>query len=164
MKLKIRILLTFIGLLGISSCGIYRQNVVNVPIIQQKGQAQIGGYSSFMGLDAQASYALTNKLALMANYSDRGEDKRVNSTVNYEIDKHRFGELGIGYFKKTPKGKFVDYFFLAGQGKTSHFVQGGNGTGQITTFYKEVFYNRYCFQADFGTKIDKFEYAYTPGS
>lgn len=155
-------LLLFLSLFAVSACGIYRQNVVNVPFIQQKGEAQLSGHASFSGLDGQASYAITNHIAVMANYSHLGEDKETYSASNYELNKHHFGEMGIGYFKKTRNGNFADYFFLAGQGKTSHFVQSGNASGQIRSNNREVHYNRYCFQSDFGWRSNKLEYALSP--
>ena len=47
-------------LLGsLSSCGIYRQNVINVPLLQQKGQMQLSGHYSFTGYDVQAAIAIS---------------------------------------------------------------------------------------------------------
>ena len=155
-------ILTFILLLIFTSCGLYRQNVVNVPILKQKGQTQIGGHASFTGVDGQASYAITKNVALMANYSNIGTKKISYSSVNFSIDKHYFGEGGIGYFKKTSKDLFMDFFLIAGNGMTSNFVQGLDTVKKITTQYRQAFYNRYCFQVDFGRIKDKLEYAFTP--
>ena len=94
-------LLTFIAL---SSCGIYRQNVVNVPLIKQKGQAQIIGHIGFTGLDGQASYSLTKNIALLSNYSEVIKKTKENS-----IFKHNFGEIGLGYYKKNRMVKYENY-------------------------------------------------------
>ncbi len=155
-------IIILISLLGLTSCGIYRQNVVNVPIIKQKGQAQLSGHASFIGFDGQISYAATKQIALIANYSDIGTKKVTYSSDNYQIDKHYFWEAGVGYYKKTSKHLYIDFFILGGNGLTSHFVQGLDTAKKLTTFYRRAFYNRFCFQADFGRVRNKFEYAFTP--
>lgn len=155
-------IIILISILGLTSCGFYRQNVVNVPIIKEKGQVQLSGHATFTGFDGQLSYAPTKQFALLANYSDMGTKKVTYSSDNYSIDKHYFGEAGIGYYKKTSNNLYTDFFILAGNGMTSHFVQGLDAAKKVTTFYKQAFYNRFCFQADFGRIHNKFEHAFTP--
>ena len=60
----------------------------------------LGADISFTGYDCQASYALTNKIAVIANYGNislkpAGASTYYSST-NYSIDKHSFGEVGVG--------------------------------------------------------------------
>jgi hypothetical protein len=107
MKYGLIVLLT-----GLTSCGPYRQNVVNAPLMQQKGQTQISGHVSFNGLEGQAAYALTNKIALLANYSDMGLQKKEYSSVNYEIKKHYFREIGAGVYRKLLQAQYANYMFL----------------------------------------------------
>src|SRR5690349_10565716 len=108
------LLLIFICML-LSSCGIYRQNIVNFSAFQYNGQANISGHISFNGLEGQASLAVTDKIAIVGSYQDMGSKKRDNY-----IDRHNFKEIGIGMFRKTKKDFLQDVFFLAGNGMTSH--------------------------------------------
>ncbi len=152
-----------IGLLiGLSSCGIYRQNVVNTPLMEHKGQTQLSGHIGFTGLDGQAAYALTNKIVLLANYSDMGVKKQQYSSTNYETWKHHFKEIGAGVYKKTTSGKIRELFVFAGNGMTSHSVMGGNPTIGISSTNQKVNYNRFVVQADFGNKNKKTELVISP--
>jgi len=161
--MKKYILILIIGL-GFSSCGIYRQNVVNVPLMQQKGQTQISGHIGFNGYDGQAGYALTNNIAVIANYNNLGI-KRDGSSTNYSIDKHSFAEIGAGYYKKNKKELLTEFFLVAGNGMTSRFVTGGDtivGHTPLFADFRKVYYNRFLIQADFGKLHGKFEYAFSP--
>lgn len=142
-------------LTSLSSCGIYRQNVINAPLLQQKGQTQISGHVSFNGLDGQLAIAPANHFAILMNYSDLGKNKNYNY-----IDKHNFKEIGAGLFKTTKKGNAQEIFLLFGNGMTSHTAQLVNSAGILES--QQVKYNRYVIQADFGNKQDKFEFALSP--
>lgn len=144
------------------SCGIYRQNVVNTPLMQHKGQAQLAGHMGFNGLEGQAAYALTNKIALLANYSDMGIKKTEYSSFNYDIKKHNFKEIGAGVYKKTASGNIRELFFFAGKGMNSHFVMGKDPAGIISSTNQQVDYSRFVVQADFGSKNKKFGYIIAP--
>jgi hypothetical protein len=87
--------------IGISACGIYRQNVTNVPLFKEKGEAQISGNISFTGYDGQIAYSLTDKFGLISNLSMTGVKKTIYSSVNYKELNHSFLEIGAGNFKKT---------------------------------------------------------------
>ena len=144
------------------SCGIYRQNVVNAPLMQQKGQTQLSGHVSFNGLEGQAAYAVTNKIALLANYSDMGIKKEQYSSTNYKTTKHRFKEIGAGVYRKTASGKIRELFVFAGKGMTSNDVIGRNSTGDISLKSQEVNYSRFVVQADYGSKSKKFQQIISP--
>jgi hypothetical protein len=143
-------------LTGLCSCGIYRQNVVNAPLMQQKGQTQLSGHISFSGLEGQAAYALTNNIALLANYSDIGTKREQFTSTNYRIRKHYFKEIGAGVYKKSTSGNIRELFVFAGKGMTSEFV------GSISSINQKVDYSRFTIQADFGHKKKKLEYIITP--
>jgi hypothetical protein len=152
-----KFILIIILLAGLSSCGIYRQNVINAPLFQEKGQTQISGHKSFNGLEGQLAFAPTNHIAILANYCDLGEYK--TSGNNY-IDRHNFKEIGAGLYKTTAKGNIHEIFLLVGNGMTSHSAQNADPAGVFLS--QKVNYNRYLIQADFGNKQDKFEFAFSP--
>lgn len=163
MKIKsFRLALVLFAILAISSCGIYRQNLTNVPLMQQKGQTQMSGSIGYNGYDLQMALALTNKIAVLANYSDLGSKREDYSYLNYTIDNHHFYEIGMGCFKKNTSGLISEYFFNVGKGMTSHFYQGMDNSQKLTSKFQEVSYNRFCFQADFGQIKNNWEYAISP--
>lgn len=155
----------FFLLVGFTSCGIYRQNVVNVPMFQEKRQLQLAAHESFNGPEGQAAYSFTNNFALIANYNLPTERKTTYSDINYEINKHYFGEVGLGLFKKrtaASNGNIKEIFVLAGKGMTSHFVQFRDSAYNISSEYRQAYYNRFCVQADLGQTLDKLSFAISP--
>ena len=149
----------------LSSCGLYRQNVVNTPLFQQQKQTQIAAHIGFTGLNAQASYALTNHIGMFANYSDIGTKRTSFSTINYTIDKHNFGEVGFGYYNNTKTGFICEFFLVAGKGMGSHYSAGGDTIAGHTPPYKDfkkANYNRFLIQADLGKSFGQFNFAISP--
>jgi hypothetical protein len=147
----------------ISSCGIYKQNVINVPAFEHKGQLQIGVHQSFNGSEAQASLSVTNNIGIMANYCDMGERRNDYSSFNFSIDKHHFSEIGIGLFKKkTKESKTIkELFLIGGKGFTSNYVESyGKGITEIQ--YKEATYSRLTLQGDYGVKENNFSILFSP--
>ena len=162
MNKYILLILTSVAL---SSCGIYRQNVVNTPLFQQKKQTQIGAHVGFTGLNAQASYALTNHIGMIANYSNMGTKRTSFSTINYSIDKNNFGEVGAGYYHNNKTGFVFEIFLVAGKGMGSNFSAGGDTIAGHTPPYtslKKANYNRFLIQADIGKSFGQFNFAISP--
>jgi hypothetical protein len=158
-------ILLFLTSIAFYSCGIYRQNVVNTPLFQQKKQTQIAAHVGFTGLNAQASYALTNHIGMFANYCDMGTKRTSFSTINYSIDKHNFGEIGAGYYHNNKTGFTYEIFLVAGNGMGSNFSAGGDTIpGHTKPFenFKKANYNRFLIQADFGLSEGQFNFALTP--
>jgi hypothetical protein len=146
------VLLLFLGI-AFSSCGIYHQNVVNVPMLQHKGQLQVASQVSFSGFEGQSCYTLTDKIAVLADYNtDRAGATRAS--------KHYFGEVGVGLYKSAESDsnrKVRELFFLAGNGKTSQFEQ-----NDTSSFFDQAFYNRFCLQANWGKSYKKRSWAISP--
>lgn len=134
------------------ACGIYRQNVINAPLFEKKGDLKIGGYSGFSGNEVQVSYAATNKFALLANAGcfncKSGDEKK-----HYGFDRHGFKEIGIGYFKKMERDFNYEIYFGAGNGFTTH---------QAGSYYMGGHYERFFIQNNFGSKTKHFEFAFSP--
>lgn len=152
-----------------SSCGLYRQNVVNTPLFESKNDLQIGGHLSTNGYDAQASYSLTNKIGILLNYTNLGVKRKEYSLINYTIDKHSFGEFGTGYYRKNKNGFTQEYFLLVGQGFSSRYATGGSvftdSSSATTPYYSDfnsLYYNRYTLQSDFGKTNGPLTYVFTP--
>ncbi len=148
---------------SISSCEIYRQNVINVPAFEHKGQIQIGLHQSFNGSEAQASLSVTNNIGILANYCNMGERRNDYSSFNFSITKHNFSEIGIGLYKKKTNQSniFKELFLIGGKGFTSNYVESyGQGTAKIQ--YKEAAYSKLTLQGDYGVKENNFSILFSP--
>jgi hypothetical protein len=160
-------ILYIICAISVSSCGLYRQNVINVPIVQKKGQLQVGSHLSLNGcFDGQASFTPTNKLTLLANYSAyvfrNGDVFRNIENVN---GNHHFIEVGTGYYQKKKNGRINDIFLLVGNGYTSKSIQTRDtllGSVKSNTNTQAVNYNRFVLQADIIKKYKNNSIAFTP--
>jgi hypothetical protein len=152
-----RYILPAVVLIALSSCGIYRQNVANAPLMKEKGEAQLSGHISFSGPEAQSAYALTNSVALLGNYNNMGTR---NTDGGYAQDRHNFKELGAGFFKKNKRGAPEEIFLLVGKGMTSHALLKPDSTGRLQ--HQKVNYNRFVIQGDYGAVKKKFEYDFSP--
>ena len=94
--------------------------------MEHAGQLQVAGHESLNGPEGQVSYSITKNIGVMANYQNRGEKRTDFSVLNYEINKHYFGEAGMGLYQYKVDGSrniYKDVFFLVGQGMTSNYVQ-----------------------------------------
>ena len=83
MKIRFYFLMFLPSLFLLNSCGLYRQNVVNVPLFEKKGQAQVGGHLSFTGKNLQLGYSVTNQFGVLANYSSFYH-KEIYSDINFQ--------------------------------------------------------------------------------
>lgn len=158
--MKTTIYFSLLGLLLLNSCGIYRQNVVNTPLFQHKGEVQIGGHASGTGYDGQAAVAVTNSLGLIGNYSFTNKNSDYSNT-NYTKVNHEFYEFGVGQFHKNKQDFTHEYFLVFGQGYTKLLNANGDGVLQNMDV-RSAKYTRWMFQADFGKVKNHVEYVFTP--
>ncbi len=96
----------------------YVPNVVNTPLMSNKGEFQASVHTGTSGFDPQFAYALTNNIGLMLNgsFANRTSD----TTDNFH--KHQFVEFGAGYFASIgTAGRFE--------------VFGGYGAGNLQAEY-----------------------------
>ncbi len=120
----------------------YIPNMVNSPMFTNRGEFQANVATGTSTFDAQAAYAITDHIGIMANssFANRTDD----STYNYR--KHTIIEGGIGYYDKLGKVGRVE-------------IYGGYGTGQVEGDYINIFsthqitsarYNRFFLQPAIG--------------
>lgn len=115
----------------INSCApAYVPNVVNAPLLTNKGEVQVSLHAGTSGFDPQAAYAITNHLGIMANASFMNSTS--DTTNNYH--KHGFIEMGAGYFTN-----------FGGRFKFETFA--GYGAGKIEAYYENEHWDSYS-QAD----------------
>lgn len=121
MSFKVTVFSVFIvTLLILFSCApAYVPNVINAPMLTNKGEVQVSLHAGTSGYDPQFAWAITNHLGVMVNGSFMNSTS--DSTNNYH--KHSFGELGLGYFMPVgQRGKFEAF--------------GGVGSGKIQALYE----------------------------
>ena len=100
--------------------------------------------------------AVTNSLALLANYNNMG----ARNDGGFYIDKHIFREIGAGLYRKNKKGKTEEIFLVIGNGMTSHASLKPDATGMFK--FQKVNYNRFALQADYGNQRKAFEFVLSP--
>ncbi len=111
MKIKnARLIIPITGLgllLFAGSCApAYIPNMINTPMLSNKGEGQVSFNFGLAGFDPQVSYAITDHLGVMLNgsFANRTSD----STDNFH--QHAFIEAGTGYFQKIgTSGRFETY-------------------------------------------------------
>jgi len=100
----------------------YIPNVVNTPLLKEKGDAKLNANFGVSGNDFQLAYAVSDNIGLMLNTSF--EDTKDNDSTGY-YHKHNFVEFGVGYF--SPVGNI---------GIAS--IYGGLGFGNVNSNYNSV--------------------------
>ena len=92
--MKIAKLLSFISLFAfISSCTFYKPTVMNAPILEEKGELNVG-VSAGNSFDFNASYTITDHFAVIANAGN-------SYNITYTLD--------TGFTGTTEKFKFKNY-------------------------------------------------------
>jgi hypothetical protein len=129
-------------ILAFNSCApAYVPNVVNAPLLTNKGEVQAAIHAGTSGVDPQFAYALSRHIGIMLNgsFANRTSD----STDNFH--KHQFVEIATGYYTNFgARGKFETFC--------------GIGTGKIQAEYEnnlwvsfsDVSYNRFFIQPSIG--------------
>ena len=143
----------------LSSCGIYRQNAVNVPVFRQKGQINAGVQLHANGLEGQLAASASRSMGMLLNYSTLGGFKKGDDIGQSEHHEHQFGEFGVGLYRdrvQSPE-KIRELFLLSGYGKSSIYREGVQG-GHL----ERASYLRFGLQADLGKEKGDFTWAFTP--
>ena len=82
----------------INSCApAYVPNVINAPMLTNKGEVQAAVHFGASGFNPQFSYALTNHLGIMLNASFLDMTSDTSSSTDF-YHKHSFFEIGPGYY------------------------------------------------------------------
>ena len=140
----------------ISSCSVYTPNVLNTPMLREKGDASISAHLG-NGANLQASYALSNNIGLLTNFM------AVNSEVDVDNGDNRKGkgslyEIGLGYFSARPeKSGIFELYGGVGLGKVDIDKTIFNANNQVRTF--EANATRFFIQPSIGSAGKIFEIA-----
>ena len=150
--------LSFAALVFNSCSPIYIPNTRNTPLFREQGEAQISGYLTSGGLDAQAAYALTDHVAVVGSYSYGNVKRTTQDGIEYNR-KNSYGELGVGYFDRSRSTRWE--------------VLAGYGAGQGTSYDQYYFFgtktvvatgkmSRFFIQPSIGTNNRDFNFTFTP--
>lgn len=129
--MKHLIVIVLISLFTIQ-CGVYNPNNLNVPLLSEKGEGNIGGHIGINGIQLQTSIAISDKYAFMYNNMFTGEEGSIKASS--------FHELAIG-----------QYSTLGKRGKLELFVGGGFNPN----------YNRFFIQPNIGAQWEALELGFS---
>lgn len=113
------VVFSFVILLGGAGCAPkYIPEVINTPMLKNKGEMQVSASGGSSKFSPKISYAITNNIAIMASgvYADQ------EKTEEKELLKIKYGEVGAGYYNRFGKYGVFD-------------VYGGYGCGTIKSSY-----------------------------
>jgi hypothetical protein len=145
--------------LTLSSCyTLYTPNLVQIPLHQNKGEISARGLISTSGNGIQGSAAVTDNIAVMANYFSRNFYRSPDSNQTRRYPHKEFSlDYGVGYFKP-----FLDQVGIIE-------LYGGMGNGSVRDnigSMDTIFYPRsqntnfkYFVQANIGGRWENFEIA-----
>jgi hypothetical protein len=147
--IRLAIYFTVSVTLVVSSCApAYIPNVINTPLLSNKGEFQAAVYTGTSGFDPQLAYAVSDHVGLMLNgsFASRTND----STDDYH--KHQFVEIGTGYYTKIgTEGRF-ETFGGFGYGKVKV-----NDDNDLWLAHSDVNSIRLFIQPAFGLTSDFFD-------
>jgi len=115
MKNAVILCLVFVLVVLFNSCShvMYIPNTVNSTFLEEKGELELSLYAQPMAYDFHAACALTDKLAIMSNFTYGSAE---SSSEYKEINKRQFAEFGIGYIKKIRNFNIINCFLGFGKG------------------------------------------------
>ena len=142
----------------------YAPNTANAPLLSQKGEVRLNGFSSggydseFTGWEVQAATAVTKHVGIMASGMFVGKTEEVSSGSNSHMEsgKGSYGEVAGGLFTALdPKGKCIGEIY------------GGIGSGSVKSTYEgtqvsNVGITKLFLQPSLGFKTRYFEAAFIP--
>lgn len=164
--MKKRNIFFLIGFILLSSCShtYYVPNTVNVPLFKEKNEVRFAGHYNSDNVtvyEFQAAYAITNNLAVMANYMYGYE-------YTYEYFKNDCGyghylDAAVGYYKPLNKHFVVEVFGGLGACSQYHLYKGEylffNGHYYPMMYYANMFFLKNFIQPSIGFTFDYFDIA-----
>jgi hypothetical protein len=146
-----------------ASCSpLYLSGTRNTPLFTEGGEAQVTGYLSAAGIEAQGAYSLTDNVVITGSYGYASQKKTSNG-VEYSR-KNNFAELGLGIYNTTRSLRWEIIGGYAIGESTSSDVYGffaptfGAGTETVATGK----FSRIIFQPSIGTNSRGTNLSFTP--
>jgi len=123
-------------------------NVINTPLLSNKGELQVGIHTGLSGTDPQGAYAINDNIGLMLN----GSFANRTSDSSNSFHKHNFGELGVGYFTKFADNGRLEVFTGLGYGDLRAKFE-----SEIFNSSAQVHTRRFFIQPAIGAKTNIFD-------
>jgi hypothetical protein len=146
MKTVIRNSCLIILLLFTGCVTLYKPNVINSPLLKEKGEGSATaslGVSGTGWANIQGAYAVSDHIGLMLNgmyHSRRTTTEGTNSST--EKLNIAFGEAGLGYFNQSGSNKNILFQLYGGggYGATHDIITGGSSQNpEISSKYTNIF-------------------------
>ncbi len=135
------------------SCALlYQPNMVNVPLHQNDGDMELSANIGFMGANFQGSYAVTNNLFVNLN------GNFYNQNDSMDFNRHRLGELALGYFRSLDATKKAIFEFSGGYALA--FVE-DKGHSEPYGDHIKTNYHKFYIQPSIGAATDYFDGAFS---
>ncbi len=146
---KENILYVTVMILIISGCATaYVPNIINTPLLSNKGEVQAGVHTGLSGTDLQFSYAVTDNIGVMLN----GSFANRTSDNTDDFHKHKFVELGTGYYTKIGENGRFETFGGYGYGKLK-----ADFNNSLWNTHLDVNTSRFFVQPAIGVTTDIFD-------
>ncbi len=104
---KLILLLVILNATHVFAQNFYITNMLNIPLMRDKGEFKWILYGGNEGVGTQFSYALTGHLVFfgnISNYNNNGGNQSSSGTSPYgssqNFEEHTMADIGCGYFKK----------------------------------------------------------------
>ncbi len=134
-----------------TSCSVaYLPNTRNAPMFSGKGEIQGSIATTGPAINLQTAYAATNHVGIMVN----GMNAKSES---YGSERHRYGEIGLGYYvntKKTGGLFYADVFGGYGMGNLNVYVDPGP-KDLITRYWFQGSYQKFFLQPGAAINLEK---------
>ena len=136
---------TLLTILLTSCATVYRPNMTTTPLFTEKGQVALEGAYSRDGVNLNAAMAVAPAVAIMVNGQINQNTKRSGGLFDSSPSNGRYGEFGVGYFKKMKDQLIFETYVGAGQG----FMN--DKSKLVDTEYPESLkYNKFFVQPNLG--------------
>jgi len=142
------------------SCGpkYYAPNIQNVPLLKERGDAQISGSISEYSYEIQSATAITNNFAAQFNLasfhnSNTSEDETSTVTQN-----GKYAEFGAGYYNGGLTPIIFESYLLGGLGSSNNIYTDQNVMSDTRGNLDSKF-SKLSFQQNLGIKYKYFEFA-----
>ncbi len=126
----------------------YVPNVINTPLLSNKGEFQCAIHTGTAGNDPQFAYAITDNIGVMLN----GSFANRTSDSTDDFHKHQFVEIGSGYFTKLGNSGRFEVFGGFGLGKLKAKLD-----NNLWMSYEDVTSNRIFIQPAIGAATEIFD-------
>ena len=152
----------FILALMASCSPLYLSGTRNAPLFTEGGEAQVTGYLSAAGVEAQGAYSLTDNIVVTGSYAYANQ-KKTSKGVEY-TRKNSFAEVGLGLYNTTRSLRWEiigGYGFGEGTSSDVYYFFApafGQGTETVATGK----FSRVFFQPSVGTNNRGTNLSFTP--